>query len=291
MGISVIVPFLNEDLYIRQCIESLLEQDFSRDRYELIFVDNGSTDSSARIVEQYPDVKLLSETKGKVYTARNTGIDAATGEIMAFTDADCTVSPNWLSCIHEEIAAKGKTIVLGRILFPAPKSDLLQIIENYRNDHIEYVVENNFRDHMYGYTNNMAVRADVFERVGPFVDLPVPGDTEIVHRCLRLIPDTQIVFRPDMLIDHLEIVNSHILLKKLYLYGKFHMAMEPLDTGIPKRLKPVGAEAYSVRKNDYSLRQRLLFRLALFLCNSYFDLGKKKEWVRQHLFKSRRRQE
>ncbi len=291
MDVSVIVPFLNEDQYIRKCIESLLDQDFSRDRYELIFVDNGSTDSSVRIVEQYPDVKLLSETRGKVYTARNTGLDLATGEIMAFTDADCTVSRNWLSCIHDEIAVKGKTIVLGRILFPSPKSDLLQIIENYRNDHIEFVVENNFRDHIYGYTNNMALRADVFERVGPFVELPVPGDTEIIHRCLRLIPDTQVAYRPDMLIDHLEIVSARILLQKLYLYGKFHVAMDPSDTRIPKRLKPVGAEAYSVRKNAYSLRHRFLFRLSLFLCNSYFDLGKKKEWVRQHLFKPRRRHE
>ena len=77
MDISIIVPFLNEERYIRRCLESLLDQDFDRSRYEVIFIDNGSSDASAEIVKGFPAVQLLTEEKGQVYTARNTGIGVA----------------------------------------------------------------------------------------------------------------------------------------------------------------------------------------------------------------------
>ena len=85
MDISIIVPFLNEERYIRRCIESLLTQDFDRSRYEIIFVDNGSSDASPEIVREFPAVRLLTEEKGQVYTARNAGIGRASGKIIAFT--------------------------------------------------------------------------------------------------------------------------------------------------------------------------------------------------------------
>jgi len=276
MNISVIVPFLNEERYIRRCVESLLAQEFERDRYEVIFVDNGSSDDSPRIVEAFPGVKLLTEMNGQVYTARNTGIGAASGEIIAFTDADCVVSPNWLSCIHEAIVADRATIVLGSTVFPSPKSALLQIIETYRNDHIDFVIKNDIKGHLYAYTNNMAVRADVFERVGLFAELPVPGDTEIVHRCLRLLPETRLEYRPEMQIEHLELLNVRILLRKLYLYGQYDMFLEIPDYDEPPRRRTSGAEAHCVKKNAFSIRERILFQIAVHACNACFRAGQLK---------------
>jgi glycosyltransferase involved in cell wall biosynthesis len=286
MDISIIVPFLNEERYIRRCIESLLAQDFDRDRYEVIFVDNGSTDNSARIVEQFENVKLLTESKGQVYTARNTGIGAASGEIIAFTDADCVVSPNWLSSIQDAIVAGGATIVLGSTVFPSPKSALLGIIETYRNDHIEFVIENGIKTHLYAYTNNMAVRAEIFERVGLFAELPVPGDTEIVHRCLRLIPETRLAYRPEMQIEHLELVNLRVLLRKIYLYGQFDRFLDLPDYDEPPRRKTSGAEAHCLKKNAFSLRERFLFQVAVRACNACFLAG---QWKGRVLSRFQRR--
>src|SRR5262245_54544954 len=93
---SVIVPFLNEEEFLPRCVESLLGQDVGASDYELIFVDNGSTDRSADLLAGVDRVTLLTQPSGNVYAARNRGLAAASGEIVVFTDADCEMSPGWL---------------------------------------------------------------------------------------------------------------------------------------------------------------------------------------------------
>ncbi|MBN2489641.1 MAG: glycosyltransferase [Planctomycetes bacterium] len=287
IDISVIVPFLNEERYVRRCVESLLASDYPRERCELIFVDNGSTDGGARIVGEYAEVTLLTETRGKVYTARNTAIGAAVGEVLAFTDADCTVGPRWLAAIHDAILVRGATFAMGPVRFASRRSELLDVIETYRNDHIQYVIEHQLWNHLYGYTNNLAVRADVFARLGLFAELPVPGDTELVHRCLRQLADTRIVYCPDMGIDHLELVSGRTLFRKLVDYGEFEVNLPQVRYAPPCARRRSGAEAYSARLHRYSLRRRLLFRLGVFACNACFVFGKWRGRLRRALGKRR----
>jgi len=271
--ISVIVPFLNEERYIRRCVDSLLACDYLGGCAEFIFIDNGSTDHGPRIVSEYPEVTLLTETRGKVYTARNTGIEAASGEVIAFTDADCVVGPRWLASVHDAIFTSGATFVMGAVGFPSPRSALLDIIEIYRNDHTRYVIENRIWNHLYGYTNNMAVRADVFERLGLLEELPIPGDTEIVHRCLRRDPETPIAFREDMWVDHLEIVNARILFRKQVDYGEFEIHLPEVRYKPRNCRRKSGAVAHSIRKNGFSIRKRILFRFGVVACNACFQAG------------------
>lgn len=103
--VSVVVPVFNEADTIGELLVSLLALDYPTDRYEIIVVDNGSTDHTCQIVEKYP-VRLLEEreTQGPA-AARNKGILYAHGDIIAFTDADCVADPNWLRMLvadHED---------------------------------------------------------------------------------------------------------------------------------------------------------------------------------------------
>jgi len=94
---SVIVPVYNADATLEDCIRSLLNLDYPADRYELIFVDNGSTDQSPRILQRFSDrIRILSELKPGPSAARNTGIRSARFPLVAFTDSDCTADPHWL---------------------------------------------------------------------------------------------------------------------------------------------------------------------------------------------------
>jgi len=120
MIFSVIVPFLNEELRIAQCIEALLNQAFDKESYELIFVDNGSNDRSSEIVRKFAGIQLLQETRRDPYLARNRGIQAARGQYLAFTDADCIVDRLWLATFHQGLQTAD--IVLGRLLYPSPTS-------------------------------------------------------------------------------------------------------------------------------------------------------------------------
>jgi len=90
---SVVVPVFNAVGEIGRLVESLLAQDYPRDRFEIVVVDNGSTDGTAGSVAGFP-VKLLKETDVQSsYAARNRALAEVTGEWVAFTDADCFAPP------------------------------------------------------------------------------------------------------------------------------------------------------------------------------------------------------
>lgn len=84
--ITVVIPVLNGEAYIAQCIESLLFQSFKE--LEVIVVDNGSTDRTAEIIQKYPTVKFIHHPIGGISGARNRGIELAQGEYIHFMDAD-----------------------------------------------------------------------------------------------------------------------------------------------------------------------------------------------------------
>jgi len=108
--ISVIVPTFDEQHNIRGCLESLLAQDFPKDRYEVLVVDS-SSDASPDIAASYDGVRVLPSAKG-FSTQKNLGVAEARFGILAFTDADCIIPPDWLRTIERsfrrpELAAAG----------------------------------------------------------------------------------------------------------------------------------------------------------------------------------------
>jgi glycosyltransferase involved in cell wall biosynthesis len=95
MIFSVIVPFLNEEQQIEQCIQALLNQTLDTKSYELIFVDNGSTDRSPEIVRKYSAIQLLHETRRDPYLARNRGIHEAKSPWIAILNNDVELAPDY----------------------------------------------------------------------------------------------------------------------------------------------------------------------------------------------------
>ncbi|MCD2146750.1 glycosyltransferase [Gordonia paraffinivorans] len=106
MKLSAVVPAYNEESAVGRCIESLLNQ--TRPFDEIIIVDNASTDSTAAVVSSYaarnPSIRLVSESVPGIYHARRAGFDAATGDVLARTDADSVVSPRWAEAIEAHFA-------------------------------------------------------------------------------------------------------------------------------------------------------------------------------------------
>lgn len=103
--LSIIVPIYNVELYLRKCVDSLLNQDISSSEYEIILVDDGSTDNSGAICDEYstlytihhtPTIKVIHRENGGLSAARNTGIVVARGEYIMFVDSDDYIEPNVL---------------------------------------------------------------------------------------------------------------------------------------------------------------------------------------------------
>jgi len=104
MFISVVIPAYNEEKYLGRCLRALRNQNYPRSCYEVIVVDNGSTDSTAEIARSCGARVVREGVKGVAW-ARQRGALAAMGEVIAFTDADTIVLPHWLARIAAHFTA------------------------------------------------------------------------------------------------------------------------------------------------------------------------------------------
>jgi glycosyltransferase involved in cell wall biosynthesis len=220
MIFSVIVPFLNEELFIEDCIHSLLNQKFDKYRYELIFIDNGSIDRSTEIIRKYTTIKLLHEPRRDPYLARNRGIETAQGQYLAFTDADCLIDDYWLAELQHGLEGLNADIVLGRLLYPSPTSIFVKGYEHYYHTKIAYLFQHKIRQCYYGHAGNMAIRASVFDAVGLFSGMPIVGDTEIIHKLLQQDPNATIGYAPRAQVVHAEVRHFGQCLYKLFECGQ-----------------------------------------------------------------------
>ncbi|MEM2896256.1 MAG: glycosyltransferase [Candidatus Bathyarchaeia archaeon] len=113
-NISIIIPSLNEERYIKKCLLSLLNQSYDKD-YEIIVVDGGSTDKTIDIAKKFADKVIVSSRP--VGKARNSGARIAKGNIYAFIDADTIASREWLSTIEKSLIGQKEVAgVLGPTL-------------------------------------------------------------------------------------------------------------------------------------------------------------------------------
>ena len=117
MRFSVIVPVYNVSQYLQECVDALTRQTF--DDYEIILVDDGSTDDSGVRCDgfrsEFPDrVRVIHQTNGGLGAARNTGLEAARGEYFLFVDSDDTISRDTLRILDRKIReTSAKMVVFG----------------------------------------------------------------------------------------------------------------------------------------------------------------------------------
>jgi cellulose synthase/poly-beta-1,6-N-acetylglucosamine synthase-like glycosyltransferase len=113
--ITVVIPAFNEEELIADCLEAVLAQTLQP--YEIIVVDNNSTDNTAEIASSYAGVTVITENHQGIFFARNAGFNVATGDIIARTDADSLPAPDWLQTVLEYLVDNNSAAVTGRLQF------------------------------------------------------------------------------------------------------------------------------------------------------------------------------
>jgi glycosyltransferase involved in cell wall biosynthesis len=218
MKFSVIVPVFNAAPHLSAVIESLLSQDYPQDQYEVILVDNGSTDTSIDIIRRYSRVCLLTEPKQSSYAARNRALREASGEILAFTDSACIVDPGWLRAIESEFARSRAQVLLG-CTRPAQESGIIALLADYEDEKAQYVTEMGRVRQQYGFTRNLAMRRVMWEKYGPFPELQRGSDVVVVRRIADQEPYGSIAYCAAMRIRHLEWDGLASYCRKMAIYG------------------------------------------------------------------------
>ena len=181
---SIIVPAFNAAEEIGDCLQALLAQDYPAERLEIIAVDNRSTDRTTEVMCRYP-VRVLAERRVQSsYAARNTGLAAARGGVLLFTDADCVPEPGWARALVAALADDDAGGAAGRI--EAASGDTL--VERFQTDERVLDAATAFTRPAlpFAQTANAAYRRAIFERVGLFDPTLVSGgDLDLSWRMQR----------------------------------------------------------------------------------------------------------
>jgi cellulose synthase/poly-beta-1,6-N-acetylglucosamine synthase-like glycosyltransferase len=222
-SVTVIVPVRNGELTIQPLLESLQRLDYDRNKVEVIVVDGNSTDKTREIVKKYP-VKLVVEKRKGLNLARNTGIKCSKGEIVAFTDSDCIVPPNWITKIVENFKDPKVSCVGGsakaldsNFISQYADNSIVRLMPFFtKREELEKVKP--FFRHPAGC--NMAFRRKVAEEVGYFDENIQYGfdEVEFADRICRA--GYKMVLDPDVLVWHKHRSTFREFLKQNFQYGK-----------------------------------------------------------------------
>lgn len=181
--VSVIIPHYSELGLLDSCLDLLSRQTYPKDRVEIIIADNNSPEGRAAIEAVIGDRgRFVSVSQRGAGSARNGGVAAASGEILAFTDADCVPEPDWIA--EGVKALRGTDMVGGRMIVRVENSDRMTACEGFETvfafNNERYVKEKGF-----SVTANLFCRKALFETVGGFLSAGMAEDVEWCNRATK----------------------------------------------------------------------------------------------------------
>jgi len=199
--ISIVIPAYNESDNIQTCIDSLKTQSLPQKNYEIIVVDNNSTDNTLELIKKLGVICTVEYRKGPA-PAKNAGISLAKGNIIAFIDGDCIAAKDWLKNIVSGFENSNVGCVAGSI--SAMEDDGLSPLEKFliKKGHLSQAqhIENSFLP--FAATANAAYRKEVFDKIGLFDEnLPIGEDADLSWR-MQLFTNYKVRYVPEAAVFH-----------------------------------------------------------------------------------------
>lgn len=222
--VSIIIPAKNEEKLLRGCISSLHQLNYPKEKIEIIIVDGLSTDNTAGVALEM-GAKVIRNVKQTVSPGRNVGFENAKGDLIAFTDADCIVDPNWLSnCIKyfendQTVACAG-----GPNLTPADESNFGKAVGFVFDQpvfaagsiHARVLAEVKEVSSIPGC--NAIYRQSVLAKVMPLDESMLTGDDTLLNRKI-LDLGCRLLYTPDVIVFHYRRPTPRTLWRQFYRYA------------------------------------------------------------------------
>jgi GT2 family glycosyltransferase len=214
--VSVIVCSYNGGPTLASCLDSLGKLNYPE--YEVILVDDGSTDDTAYIAAQFPWVRYIHQSNQGLSHARNTGATAAKGEVFAYTDSDCMADPDWLYYLIGTLVSGDYAGVGGPNVTPPAKNWIQACVAAAPGGPSHVLLTDVVAEHIPGC--NMAFYRWAFEGVGGFdTEYRKAGDD--VDFCWRLQQAGWVIaFSPTAIVWHYRRFTLRAFLKQQDGYGE-----------------------------------------------------------------------
>lgn len=238
--VSVVICAFNAERTLEACLRSV--EALRYPSYEIVLVNDGSQDATLDIARRHPRVRIVSQPNLGLSAARNAGVRAASGEIVAFTDADCTVDPDWLTYLVETLTRPGFVAAGGPNLTPYDEPRVAACVDAAPGKPAHVLLDDELAEHVPGC--NMGFHGSSLIELGGF-DPAFRAAGDDVDVCWRLQDrGHRIGFSPAAVVWHSRRATLRGYLEQQIGYGK---AEAQLRLKHPHRFNALGQSKWAGR--------------------------------------------
>jgi len=235
LAFSVVIPTHNRRDALRACLQALTRQQYPRDAFEVIIIDDGGSDSLKDLVQSFDGqllLRLQRQRRSGPATARNLGARVANGEYLAFTDDDCEPSPHWLERLYESLVAHSNALIGGRVVNALP-SNSCSAASQQLVDYLYLSYTENGAPRFFA-SNNFALSSRTFKDAGGFDEsfpLPAAEDRDFCARWIR--SGGAMVYTPVALVYHAHALDVSGFVQQHFRYGRgaYHFRKRTVSRG------------------------------------------------------------
>lgn len=220
--ISIIIPTYNRCSQLRLLLQSISEQLFPPNDFEVIVVNDGSSDETSQFLDYYKPYHSFRVVNLKNYgpaVARNRGAEIAIGELLIFTDDDCIVPQNWLTIVTGLFENSQFDAVAGRSINYV-KNNIYADLYQQLHDYFFSKLNSSYGNAKFVMTNNFAVKKNIFDSIGGFNECFRVGgeDREFAMRLLHA--NKAVFYAGECVVGHYHSFSAASFIKQFYRFGR-----------------------------------------------------------------------
>ena len=267
-------------MQLQNAVESLLAQDLPPQEFEIILVDDGSSDKTPdylRTLQKHKNVRWIQIEHSGISVARNAGAAIARGQILAFTDDDCVVPRNWLGQIEDALRSN-RAAAVGGVIRNQKKGNRLAIAYTEMNEMLRAHANRHGESPRFLTTDNLACWNSTFGRFGGFDERFFNGaeDREFLARLVA--SGEKVTFVPEIVIDHYHSFRLSSFLFHMYEHGRGSYLLHKvigIEKGLPVEKTSVRVIFQMMRAtmSRHSIFDGLTISLLILLAQVFAALG------------------
>jgi len=260
--VSVVIPTYNRKEKLTKVLKALAIQNFPKEKYEVIVVDDGGSQNILSVINNFPgiNIKYIYQQRSGPGTARNTGIRISQGEIICFTDDDCIPDRTWLEQYYKIfINSNYKYKIIGGKT-EVRSSNLKAVLGQFMANGAIFAKVKGEKKIVFFPTSNVALKKDIFQNFlfNPVISYPGGEDLEFFWRIFK--SGENLKFAPDIKVLHFRNESFKEFLHQPYIYGRGNYWVKKIAP-----VQPAIQELTSTKKILYALTQIPLYAVYIAL--------------------------